>query len=137
MGISQVTPTIVLYDSIGNFNHLGTWLVSVANMTNPPLVISISYAYYEAFFSQEEIDTWNTEAIKLGLQGVSIFTASGDTGVEGAYNDIAYCGYGPYFPATSPYITAVGATQGYVIYLTHIFTRIIFSSLSLTLFVLT
>lgn len=82
-------------------------------MTNPPLVISISYSGYESAYSQENLDAWNTEAIKLGLQGVSIFAATGDAGVEGPYKKPQYCGYGPQFPVSSPYVTAVGATQGY------------------------
>merc|ERR1711865_743710 len=51
---------------------------------------------------------------KLGVQGVSIFVSSGDDGApgSGARGNAGGCGYEPSFPATSPYITAVGATQG-------------------------
>lgn len=56
--------------------------------------------------------------MKLGMQGVSIVVASGDSGVAGAAgdngNDDGCLGTGqifsPDFPATCPYITTVGAT---------------------------
>ena len=65
--------------------------------------------------------TFNTEAMKLGLRGVTIVVASGDNGVSGADglcnfysgSDFSYwrdsstpwtgLGYFPSFPATSPY----------------------------------
>jgi tripeptidyl-peptidase-1 len=56
--------------------------------------------------------------MKLGMQGVSLVVASGDSGVAGAAgeggNDDGCLGTGqifaPDFPATCPYITTVGAT---------------------------
>ncbi len=70
--------------------------------------------------------SFSTEAMKAGLAGVSIFVSSGDNGAPGsatAQNGYDYCacnnvfsdlpgGYNPSFPATCPYVTAVGATQG-------------------------
>merc|ERR1711907_543394 len=60
------------------------------------------------------MNTFNTEAMKLGAQGVTVFVSSGDDGVANfqARGDAANCGYTPSFPASSPYVTAVGATQG-------------------------
>lgn len=57
---------------------------------------------------------FNTEAMKLGAQGVSIFVSSGDDGVANfqARGQASKCAYTPSFPASSPYVTAVGATQG-------------------------
>lgn len=57
---------------------------------------------------------FDSEALKLGVVGVSILVSSGDDGVAGSsarYNPLK-CGYSPSFPATSRYITAIGATQG-------------------------
>lgn len=51
---------------------------------------------------------FNEEALKLSLQGVTIVASSGDFGP----NDKSQCGYLPYFPASSPYVVAVGATMG-------------------------
>jgi len=55
--------------------------------------------------------------MKLGMQGVSIVLASGDSGVAGPAGDDNADGclgtgqiFSPDFPATCPYITTVGAT---------------------------
>jgi len=52
--------------------------------------------------------------MKLGVQGVSIFVSSGDDGVANfpARSSSSQCSYSPSFPASSPYVTAVGATMG-------------------------
>merc|ERR1711988_640659 len=88
--------------------------MGVAGTANPPLVHSISYGSIEPEVSSSVADTFNNEAMKLGAQGVTIFVSSGDDGVANfqARGDSANCGYTPSFPATSPYVTAVGATQG-------------------------
>merc|ERR1712070_506253 len=74
---------------------------------NPPLVNSISYGGPEPLMAASVLNTFNTEAMKLGAQGVSIFVSSGDDGVAGnaARGNATACGYEPSFPATSPYIT--------------------------------
>lgn len=90
-----------------------SWIEAVANDANPPLVHSISYAGIETMMSPSVTDSFNTEAMKLGVQGVTIFAASGDDGVSNFLSRQGYpCAYRPSFPATSPYVTAVGATQG-------------------------
>jgi tripeptidyl-peptidase-1 len=56
--------------------------------------------------------------MKLGMQGVSVVLASGDSGVAGAAGDDGNSDgclgtgqiFNPDFPATCPYITTVGAT---------------------------
>jgi tripeptidyl-peptidase-1 len=90
------------------------WIQAVAALESPPLVLSVSYGVVEAYVSRGYAHAFDTEAIKLGLQGVTILVSSGDDGVAGylARNDAAYCGYYPLWPATSQYVTAVGGTQG-------------------------
>jgi len=113
MAMAPGTPLTYWYDS--NFQTpFEDWIEQVAATENPPLVNSISYGGPEPLMAASVLDTFNTEAMKLGVQGVSIFVSSGDDGVAGneARGNISACGYTPSFPATSPYITAVGATQG-------------------------
>eukprot|EP01042_Synura_sphagnicola_P004374 gene4374-biopygen4711 len=55
------------------------------------------------------MNAFNTEAIKLGVMGATIVVATGDDGANGAGSS---CGYSTSFPATSPYVTAVGGTMG-------------------------
>ena len=58
-----------------------------------------------------QVAAFDTEAMKLALQGVTLLAASGDSGVSGD-DAIPACGYNPDFPASSPWVTSVGATQG-------------------------
>jgi tripeptidyl-peptidase-1 len=90
------------------------WIEQVAQTSNPPLVNSISYGGIEESVDKSVTSAFNTEAMKLGAQGVSVFVSSGDDGVANfqARSDATKCGYHPSFPASSPYVTAVGATQG-------------------------
>lgn len=88
----------------------------------PSKVISTSYGYNEAdltpFYERRQC----REYLKLGLLGTSILYSSGDYGVAGnlgqcidpttgQYNDGTSGVFNPSFPATCPYVTAVGATQ--------------------------
>jgi tripeptidyl-peptidase I len=75
------------------------------------------------------LSSFNTEAMKLGAIGVTVTISSGDNGVAnsgcGCTNSSSSTssswtgsgtwsgtGYFPSFPASSPYVTAVGATMG-------------------------
>jgi tripeptidyl-peptidase-1 len=103
MSTSPVSPTTYWYtDSL-----FATWLVAVAALTSPPLVLSISYGLDEKYASTSELNAFNTQAIKLGVMGVTIVVASGDDGA----NSNSLCGYAISYPASSPYVTAVGATS--------------------------
>lgn len=62
--------------------------------------------------SQQFVARVNTEFQKIGLRGVSLFVASGDSGANGrsdgtCTDKVLHAS----FPAASPYVTAVGATQ--------------------------
>ncbi|CAN8104845.1 unnamed protein product [Discula destructiva] len=90
----------------------------------PTNVITISYGVYEndlpAYYQQRQCN----EFLKLALQGVSIFVASGDTGVggypDGTFGDGPYYGclrdddvFAPTQPNSCPWLTNVGATKVY------------------------
>jgi tripeptidyl-peptidase-1 len=109
MAISK-SPSIYYYTDLSGF---GVWLEEVANLVNPPLVLSISWGSYETGTSDAEAFNFNVQAMKLGVMGVTILVATGDDGAANSASryDTSYCGYYPSFPATSPYVTAVGATQ--------------------------
>jgi subtilase family serine protease len=51
--------------------------------------------------------------MKLGVMGVTILVSSGDDGAAGFHvkSGDMNCGYFPIFPATSPYVTVIGATK--------------------------
>lgn len=113
LAVSQQTPTTFWYIN-NELQPFLTWIEAVAGTSGPPLVHSISYGSIETSVAQTTLTTFNTEAQKLGIQGVSIFVSSGDDGVANfqARTDASKCGFNPSFPASSPYVTAVGATQG-------------------------
>ena len=112
MGLSYFTPTTYYYeDATDSFL---AWIKGVANLATPPLVNSISYGAIEPSLPTFIVNSFNIEAQKLGVQGVTIVVSSGDDGVANfqARGDASNCGYNPSFPASSPFVLAVGATMG-------------------------
>ncbi|KAL5409468.1 hypothetical protein PMIN03_005912 [Paraphaeosphaeria minitans] len=86
----------------------------------PTNVISISYMKDEselpAAYQKRQCDEW----LKLGLQGVSVFVASGDSGVGDLPKPDSPNGclrngtvFTPGHPNTCPWLTSVGATKVY------------------------
>lgn len=97
-----------------------SWIEEVTSSSAIPSVISISYGIPEAQIIRSSsamrlVMQFDTEAMKLGLRGVTLLAASGDHGSMG----ILYAGHSQpdcsddvVWPASSPYVTAVGATMG-------------------------
>ena len=117
MAVSQNTPTIIYNWEQGDDLFAG-FIIELSNIKayyRNPLVISISYAQPESQISSALLHQFNVEALKLAAQGVTLVAASGDYGAScGIFCDADYssqCRYTPLFPASSPYVTAVGATQ--------------------------
>ena len=93
---------------------LAEWIqADIVESSDPPKVISISYGADEIYVSAAEYDAFRISALTLGLRGVTIVVSSGDDGANSpeARNKPASCGYMPGFPASCPFVTAVGATQ--------------------------
>lgn len=82
------------------------WLLAIGNTTDAPSVHSISYGDDEDSLTAEYVARVNTEFMKLGLRGLSILFASGDDGAGCTSGGV----FGPNFPASSPWVTAVGGT---------------------------
>lgn len=105
--VGQTIPLTVYYSSTYS---LLDWAESVGDNADAEPVHSVSYGNDEV---QQTSDAYmyscNTEFMKLGSKGISVLFASGDQGVWGR------SGFGteyhPDFPASSPYITAVGGTD--------------------------
>jgi len=83
-------------------------------MTNGPLVHSVSYGQIESETGPDELDAFTTEVMKLGVRGITVLASSGDDGVANVKTrtSVGLCDYTPQWPATCPYVTTVGATQG-------------------------
>ncbi|KAL1949193.1 hypothetical protein VTO73DRAFT_10999 [Trametes versicolor] len=92
-------------------------ITTLTNQENPPLVLTTSFGFDETPFSEqapELAETLCNAYAKLGARGTSVLFASGDGGVSGSQADDSCDGaaFIPTFPATCPFITAVGSTQG-------------------------
>jgi len=91
------------------------WTLQMANSTDLPLVHSLSYGENEKDYSDEYEARMNLEFMKLGLRGITLLVATGDTGVQGAAQQggspPSCKPFLPVWPASSPYVTAVGGTQ--------------------------
>jgi tripeptidyl-peptidase-1 len=107
-------------------NWLYEYAVHVFTATAKPDVQSISYGWAEfdqcaispsscskiGVNSQGYVQRVNAEFQKIGGQGVSLIVASGDSGANGRTD--YYCNekhLNPDYPAASPYVLSVGATQ--------------------------
>merc|ERR1712050_360798 len=86
----------------------------MGNMDDLPPIHSVSYGNDEVQqTSTMFMDACNAQFMKLGAQGVSILFASGDQGTYGRTGPglLGRGKFNPDFPASSPYITAVGGTD--------------------------
>jgi tripeptidyl-peptidase-1 len=123
----QMMSTIAANVCLGYYSY-PVWLYSafadLAVMQNVSNVLSVSYGWPIEFQcqisycfpnqNQKYVYNVDTEFVKLGLRGVSILVASGDSGGPGgnqvcqtANNNMRL--YAEY-PTVSPYVTSVGAT---------------------------
>jgi tripeptidyl-peptidase-1 len=90
------------------------WLQTVSNTSDDdvPKVFSTSYGEDEDSVSLDYATRMNTEFMKAGTRGISLLFASGDSGAAGDSHTCKNGKFVPQFPASSPYITAVGGTSG-------------------------
>lgn len=86
------------------------FLTNLGAMPTPPDVVSISYADLESSLEPAYAFRVDAEFQKLATRGVTILAASGDDGVGGSCGPTG-CKFEPEFPASSPWVTAVGGTK--------------------------
>jgi len=111
--IRAVAGEVPLTDVYSQRYSLLEWAKTLEDMEDGviPLVNSVSYGNDEIQqTSTQYMYSCNTEFQKLAVRGISILFASGDQGVWGRSGDRSNV-YHPDFPASSPYITAVGGTD--------------------------
>ncbi|KAH9978694.1 subtilisin-like protein [Lactifluus volemus] len=83
----------------------------------PPYVVSISYGADESDITEAYAQRQCNEYGKLGMMGTTVLYSSGDNGVAGLGgkcldgNGKSGVKFNPVFPASCPFVTAVGATQ--------------------------
>lgn len=87
------------------------WLNYVLGLDSPPQTFSISYGDDEPSVPSDYADSVCSQFMKLGARGVSVLVAAGDSGAGGS----ASCNGKPFlpsFPASCPWVTVVGGTNG-------------------------
>jgi len=94
-------------------SDLVNWTQSILNDANPPRVHSVSYGWQgplsQLGCQDADIKTVDAEFVKLAAKGITIIFASGDSGSGqggGSGNTLW-----PSWPASSPWVTAVGSTR--------------------------
>eukprot|EP01042_Synura_sphagnicola_P036587 gene36587-biopygen10786 len=115
MSVAQNTPTSIVYDNSSS-DYFVTWITKLANAFSHPDVYSMSYGVEESYLAgTTTAQSFNMEILKVCAMGVTVLVGSGDDGAPGypsSSSTTSSCTYDPLFPATSPYVTAVGATMG-------------------------
>ncbi|PRP79663.1 hypothetical protein PROFUN_10563 [Planoprotostelium fungivorum] len=114
LAVAQSTETHYRVIDQGSQDPFYDWIIELSQATDTAHVHSVSYGSLAPEDPKTDMQRFNTEVCKLGLRGVTIVVASGDDGVANfpARQDPSQCGFVPSFPATSPYVLAVGATMG-------------------------
>lgn len=106
----------ILY--VNSPNALDSAVFAIENNLAP--VISISYGLCEAAVAPADLNTYNAAFQQANAQGITVVVASGDTGaaacdvdqtLNGQPETMASLGLAVSFPASSPYVTAVGGTE--------------------------
>jgi tripeptidyl-peptidase-1 len=112
MSIAQKTYTVSIYGGAGC-----DFVYYLANLDDPPSVISVSYGGNEDEFTNHYLYLFNYVTMIYGLMGSTVLIASGDDGVAGydARNDITKCSFRSDFPGGAQYVLSVGATQVFLI----------------------
>ncbi|KAH8987777.1 subtilisin-like protein [Lactarius hatsudake] len=99
----------------GNEPYLG-WLDTMIRSEDVPQTISTSYGGDEQTFPPDYAKSVCDLFGQLGVRGISVLFASGDSGVGGGdckKNDgSGIVRFQPIFPATCPWVTSVGGTTG-------------------------
>ena len=100
--------------------------VTMFNLTNPPLVNSISWGWAESQQCEQDVfpscyisvdpevysKRVNIEFMKLSLRGITLISSSGDAGSPSRINEDCTSSQklNPIFPTSSPWVTSVGGT---------------------------
>jgi tripeptidyl-peptidase-1 len=106
--IGTATGVETWFYEIGGQNSDGLflqWLLLMSNQTSVPSVCSVSYGEGEDEVHPQYIAKTNVEFIKAGVRGITILFASGDSGTGCSTQCSQFI---VSWPASSPYVTAVG-----------------------------
>jgi hypothetical protein len=114
---ASVNPFFVFVGDSSNYSVLDALAYVITENLAP--VASISYGICEPLLSTTELDQWNALFEQAAAQGQTIVASSGDSGSTGCLDESTATGItatqqqapAVVFPASNPYVTAVGGTQ--------------------------
>ncbi|KAH8990283.1 subtilisin-like protein [Lactarius akahatsu] len=113
-------PTPITYYSVGGDGTEGedeqylSWLNYMLGLDQIPQTISTSYANYETELSLDYARAVCDLFMQLAARGISVLFSSGNDGVgEGDCMTDGNVRFKPTFPASCPWVTAVGGTTRY------------------------
>ena len=86
------------------------WTQNVLKSSTAPPLFSVSYGGPESAFGGAYIAKLNSDLAMMGTAGITVMFASGDSGAGGGCSNNQP--FAPDYPASSPYVTAVGGVQG-------------------------
>ena len=130
LDVQMLAPTNMEAQTWFWYDGDSSWLyefgLHMLNTSQPPQVNSISYGLWEGMqcwadpaecellelSSDQYTAAVNALFMRLGLRGISIVVASGDSGANSRTDErCAAYNLRPEFPASSPFVTTVGATM--------------------------
>ncbi|KAJ7852813.1 subtilisin-like protein [Mycena olivaceomarginata] len=88
----------------------------IDGLADPPTVMTTSYGDTESSYGASTATKLCNGYMALGARGISAIFSSGDGGVCGNHDEANDCAdnvFQPAFPASCPFITSVGGTQGF------------------------
>ncbi|KAK7053676.1 family S53 protease-like protein [Favolaschia claudopus] len=92
--------------------------IYLEGLENPPSVVTTSYAPNEREIDASVARKLCNGYLALGARGISVLFSSADGGVHGSHDNSSIPGgcdneFFAVFPASCPYVTAVGGTEGF------------------------
>ncbi|CAF0826124.1 unnamed protein product [Adineta steineri] len=126
VGINPLAETWYFNDDVKNISSDGMFIkiLTINELDDLPQILSISYGRPEANVcagvtncDQNVVDLnkrftirANIEFMKLTMKGITVLVATGDDGVNDFDADCTNTMFNPTYPASSPFVTSVGAT---------------------------
>ncbi|KAH8696422.1 putative protease S8 tripeptidyl peptidase I [Talaromyces proteolyticus] len=110
VGLANGLQTTFISVGLSNLQGFTDVFNYILQLQNPPPVLSISYGFNENALSRGAATSMCNLLAQLGARGVSVIVASGDGGVAGSRPSDSCNAFVPTFPASCPYVTAVGAS---------------------------
>ena len=107
---------LVVYEASGQGNDaafsvslLKAVEAAIADETNNPSVLSISYGDAETHFQRSALNAWDLAMQRAGTRGITVLVASGDQGAYGLHGTGRPIRHSD-APASLPHVLAVGGT---------------------------